>query len=142
MRAELGHRHAETLRRADLYQPIQYPKADGVISFDRLTSVSFSFTNHEEDQPCHLQLADPAVPVKLNLAEYAGPEARYCPAGVYEFVEGAGGTGPAARVLVDGPSRSRAEQGLRLSGFTGNESWTGVGRSVVEVPAPSGRAAE
>ena len=80
------HADAETLRRADLYQPIQYPKADGVISFDRLTSVSFSFTNHEEDQPCHLQLADPEIPVKVNLAQYAGPEARYCPAGVYEFV--------------------------------------------------------
>jgi len=80
------HADAETLRRADLYRPIQYPKPDGVISFDRLTSVSFSFTNHEEDQPCHLLLADPDIPVKVNLAQYAGPEARYCPAGVYEFV--------------------------------------------------------
>jgi electron-transferring-flavoprotein dehydrogenase len=80
------HRDCETLQRADLYQPINYPKPDGVISFDRLTSVSFSYTNHEEDQPCHLQLADPTIPVEVNLKNYAGPEARYCPAGVYEFV--------------------------------------------------------
>jgi len=80
------HRDCEAIQRADLYQPIHYPKPDGVISFDRLTSVSFSYTNHEEDQPCHLQLADPAIPVEVNLRLYGGPEARYCPAGVYEFV--------------------------------------------------------
>jgi electron-transferring-flavoprotein dehydrogenase len=85
------HTDASALQRADLYQPINYPKPDGVISFDRLTSVSYSFTNHEEDQPCHLQLADPSVPTRLNLPEFAGPEARYCPAGVYEFVEGSAG---------------------------------------------------
>ena len=80
------HRDCEAIGRADLYQPIHYPKPDGVISFDRLSSVFLSNTNHEEDQPCHLQLADPEIPVKVNLAHYAGPEARYCPAGVYEFV--------------------------------------------------------
>ncbi len=80
------HTDAEALRRADLYKPIEYPKPDGQITFDRLTSVSFSFTNHEEDQPCHLQLKDPTVPTRINLPVYAGPEARYCPAGVYEFV--------------------------------------------------------
>ncbi|MDD3799808.1 MAG: electron transfer flavoprotein-ubiquinone oxidoreductase [Novosphingobium sp.] len=80
------HTDAEALQRADLYKPIEYPKPDGVISFDRLTSVSFSFTNHEEDQPCHLQLKDETVPTRINLPVYAGPEARYCPAGVYEFV--------------------------------------------------------
>ena len=80
------HTDAESIRRADLFQPVVYPKPDGVISFDRLTSVSFSFTNHEEDQPCHLQLKDPEVPVKVNLKLYAGLENRYCPAGVYEFV--------------------------------------------------------
>ena len=80
------HTDAEALRRADLYKPIEYPKPDGQISFDRLTSVSFSFTNHEEDQPCHLQLKDPTVPTQINLPVYAGPEARYCPAGVYEFI--------------------------------------------------------
>ena len=80
------HTDASATRRADLYKPIAYPKPDGVISFDRLTSVSFSFTNHEEDQPCHLRLKNPAVPVEVNLKLYAGPEARSCPAGVYEFV--------------------------------------------------------
>ncbi|AZI38024.1 putative electron-transferring-flavoprotein dehydrogenase [Caenibius tardaugens NBRC 16725] len=80
------HTDASETLRADLFEPIKYPKPDGVISFDRLTSVSFSFTNHEEDQPCHLQLKDPAVPTQINLPVYAGPEARYCPAGVYEFV--------------------------------------------------------
>ncbi|RKF23228.1 electron transfer flavoprotein-ubiquinone oxidoreductase [Altericroceibacterium spongiae] len=73
--------------RADLYKKIEYPKPDGVISFDRLSSVFLSGTNHEEDQPCHLVLKDPTIPEKVNLPVYAGPEARYCPAGVYEFVE-------------------------------------------------------
>ncbi|MEQ1495340.1 MAG: electron transfer flavoprotein-ubiquinone oxidoreductase [Novosphingobium sp.] len=80
------HPDNESIERADLYKPIAYPKPDGVISFDRLTSVAQSFTNHEEDQPCHLQLADPKVPVEINLKLYGGPEARYCPAGVYEFL--------------------------------------------------------
>ncbi len=69
-------------------QPIAYPKPDGKLSFDRLSSVFISNTNHEEDQPAHLTLKDPSVPVKTNLARYAGPEQRYCPAGVYEFVRG------------------------------------------------------
>ncbi|MEJ5976136.1 electron transfer flavoprotein-ubiquinone oxidoreductase [Novosphingobium sp. PS1R-30] len=81
------HTDASETQRADLFQPIHYPKPDGVISFDRLTSVSFSFTNHEEDQPVHLLLKDPSVPTEINLPVYAGPEARYCPAGVYEFVD-------------------------------------------------------
>lgn len=65
---------------------ISYPKPDGVLTFDRLSSVFLSSTNHDENQPSHLTLKDPSIPVKVNLAEYAGPEARYCPAGVYEFV--------------------------------------------------------
>ena len=80
------HTDASVTGRADLFKPIDYPKPDGVISFDRLTSVSFSFTNHEEDQPCHLQLKDPEIPTRVNLPIYGGPEQRYCPAGVYEFV--------------------------------------------------------
>jgi len=68
-------------------RPIEYPKPDGVLTFDRLSSVFVSNTNHEEDQPSHLRLIDPAIPTKLNLPVYAGPESRYCPAGVYEFVE-------------------------------------------------------
>ena len=80
------HTDAEATRRADLYQPIAYPKPDGRISFDRLSSVFLSGTNHEEDQPCHLVLKDPTVPERINWPLYAGPEARYCPAGVYEYV--------------------------------------------------------
>ena len=67
------------------------PKPDGVITFDKLSSVFLSNTNHEEDQPCHLKLADVSVPTDVNLAKYAGLEVRFCPAGVYEFVEEASG---------------------------------------------------
>jgi electron-transferring-flavoprotein dehydrogenase len=81
------HRDNESLYRKDLARPIDYPKPDGVISFDRLSSVFVSNTNHEEDQPVHLTLKDASVPTRINLPDYAGPEQRYCPAGVYEFVE-------------------------------------------------------
>ncbi|WP_172197966.1 MULTISPECIES: electron transfer flavoprotein-ubiquinone oxidoreductase [unclassified Niveibacterium] len=74
------------LKKASECAPITYPKPDGVLTFDRLSSVFLSNTNHEEDQPCHLQLKDASVPVKVNLAEYDAPEQRYCPAGVYEIV--------------------------------------------------------
>ena len=67
--------------------PIEYPKPDGKVSFDKLSSVFISNTNHEENQPIHLTLKDPSVPVSINLAKYAGPEARYCPAGVYEYIK-------------------------------------------------------
>jgi electron-transferring-flavoprotein dehydrogenase len=77
---------AATLKRASNYEPITYPKADGVLTFDKLTSVSFSGTNHEEDQPVHLRLADATIPVRKNLPEYAEPAQRYCPAGVYEIL--------------------------------------------------------
>jgi electron-transferring-flavoprotein dehydrogenase len=72
--------------RADLYPKIDYPKPDGVITFDRLSSVFLSNTNHEEDQPVHLQLKDPSIPVQVNLPLYDEPAQRYCPAGVYEIV--------------------------------------------------------
>ena len=75
------------LKPADQCEKIHYPKPDGVLSFDRLSSVFISNTNHEEDQPAHLTLKDATVPVRVNLAQYAGPESRYCPAGVYEFVK-------------------------------------------------------
>ena len=68
-------------------QPIQYPKPDGKLTFDRLSSVFISNTNHEENQPAHLTLKDASVPVGINLAKFAGPESRYCPAGVYEYVK-------------------------------------------------------
>jgi len=85
----LHHRHAdhECLRPASEFRPVDYPKPDGKLSFDRLSSVFFSNTSHEENQPCHLTLKDAGVPVSVNLAKYAGPESRYCPAGVYEFVK-------------------------------------------------------
>lgn len=85
----LHHQHAdhETLVDASQAKPITYPKPDGVLTFDRLSSVFISNTNHEEDQPAHLTLKNADVPVATNLARYDGPEARYCPAGVYEFVE-------------------------------------------------------
>jgi electron-transferring-flavoprotein dehydrogenase len=73
-------------------QPILYPKPDGKLTFDRLSSVFVSNTNHEENQPAHLTLKDASVPVKINLATYAGPESRYCPAGVYEFVKNEDGS--------------------------------------------------
>jgi electron-transferring-flavoprotein dehydrogenase len=85
----LHHRHAdhECLQPAARFRPIDYPKPDGKLTFDRLSSVFISNTNHEENQPSHLTLKDASVPVKVNLAKYAGPESRYCPAGVYEFVD-------------------------------------------------------
>jgi electron-transferring-flavoprotein dehydrogenase len=76
------------LRPARECKPIVYPKYDGKLSFDRPSSVFLSNTNHEEDQPCHLRLADPSVPLAINLANYDAPEQRYCPAGVYEIVRG------------------------------------------------------
>jgi electron-transferring-flavoprotein dehydrogenase len=82
--------HLATKKLAEV-APITYPKPDGVISFDRLSSVFLSNTNHEEDQPAHLRLTDPSLATRVNLAEYGGPEQFYCPAGVYEFV--AEGTG-------------------------------------------------
>lgn len=76
----------KTLKLASECKPIAYPKPDGVLSFDKLSSVYLSNTNHEEDQPCHLVLTDPTLPVRINLPEYAEPAQRYCPAGVYEIV--------------------------------------------------------
>jgi electron-transferring-flavoprotein dehydrogenase len=85
----LRHKHAdhECLRPASEFTPIVYPKPDGKLTFDRLSSVFISNTNHAEDQPVHLTLKNASVPVNVNLATYAGPEQRYCPAGVYEFVK-------------------------------------------------------
>ena len=81
-----GKTDAEATEPASMHKEIDYPKPDGKLSFDRLTNVSFSFTNHEESQPAHLKLADADIPVSVNYAKYGGPSARYCPAGVYEFV--------------------------------------------------------
>ncbi|MEA3118217.1 MAG: electron-transferring-flavoprotein dehydrogenase [Paraburkholderia sp.] len=85
----LHHRYRdnEALKPASQCAPIAYPKPDGKLTFDRLSSVFLSSTNHEENQPAHLTLKDPSVPVDVNLHRYAGPEGRYCPAAVYEFVK-------------------------------------------------------
>jgi electron-transferring-flavoprotein dehydrogenase len=89
-----GRTDAEATGRAKRHQPIEYPKPDGVLSFDRLTNVAYSFTNHAEDQPCHLHLKDPEVPIAWNLPKYDEPAQRYCPAGVYEVVRDKDGANP------------------------------------------------
>ena len=91
-----GHADNETLDKKTEARPIAYPKPDGVLTFDRLSSVFISNTNHGEDQPVHLTLKDPAVPVKVNLELYDAPEQRYCPAGVYEIVRES--TGPRLQI--------------------------------------------
>ena len=96
----LHHAHAdhETLKRKTEVEPIQYPKPDGVLSFDRLSSVFISNTNHTENQPIHLTLKDPSVPISVNLELYDAPEQRYCPAGVYEIVREDDGTNPRLQI--------------------------------------------
>jgi electron-transferring-flavoprotein dehydrogenase len=84
------HKDYAQLNEADKSQEISYPKPDGVLSFDKLSSVFLSNTNHEEDQPCHLQLKDPSIPIQINLPKFAEPAQRYCPAGVYEIIEDEG----------------------------------------------------
>ncbi len=95
------HHHGadhESLKNKNECTPIAYPKPDGVISFDRLSSVFISNTNHNEDQPAHLTLKDAAVPVNVNLALYDAPEQRYCPAGVYEIVRNDDGSNPRLQI--------------------------------------------
>ena len=94
------HNHADhtALRLAAECTPIAYPKPDGKLTFDRLSSVFLSNTNHEEDEPCHLRLADASIPISVNLARYDAPEQRYCPAGVYEIVRSDDG---AARLQIN-----------------------------------------
>ena len=86
------------LKKAADCPPIAYPKPDGVVTFDRLSSVFLSNTNHEENQPCHLRLKDETVPIRVNLALYDAPEQRYCPAGVYEIVRDADGANPRLQI--------------------------------------------
>jgi electron-transferring-flavoprotein dehydrogenase len=81
-----NHADHESLLPASQCKPIAYPKPDGKLTFDRLSSVFLSSTNHEENQPAHLKLRDERVPIAVNLAMYMAPEQRYCPAGVYEIV--------------------------------------------------------
>jgi electron-transferring-flavoprotein dehydrogenase len=93
-----NHADLIQLKRASECQPIQYPKPDGRITFDRLSSVFVSNTKHEEDQPSHLTLRDPSVPIAVNLELYDAPEQRYCPAGVYEIVRDAAGGNPRLQI--------------------------------------------
>ena len=86
-----GKSDAEATGKAADFPQIDYPKPDGVLSFDRLTNVAFSATNHDENQPAHLKLRDASIPIRVNLPEYAEPAQRYCPAGVYEVIAEAGG---------------------------------------------------
>ena len=92
-----GKSDAASTGRAVDFQPIAYPKPDGVLSFERLTNVAYSFTNHEESQPPHLTLTDASLPIAVNLPQFAEPAQRYCPAGVYEVV----GEGAAARFQIN-----------------------------------------
>ena len=96
----LRHTHADntTLKGKSESRPIAYPKPDGVLSFDRLSSVFISNTNHTEDQPSHLTLRDPRVPIDINLTRYDAPEQRYCPAGVYEIVKDDDGGNPRLQI--------------------------------------------
>jgi electron-transferring-flavoprotein dehydrogenase len=93
-----GHADHETLEPKDKHTPIDYPKPDGEVSFDRLSSVYISNTNHEENQPPHLTLKDPAVPIQVNLETYDAPEQRYCPAQVYEIVRDDDGANPRLQI--------------------------------------------
>ena len=86
-----GKSDAAATGEASKFPKIDYPKPDGVLSFDRLTNVAFAATNHEESQPCHLRLKDESVPIKVNLPKYDEPAQRYCPAGVYEVLDGEDG---------------------------------------------------
>jgi len=89
---------AQATGHAERFSPINYPKPDGVLSFDRLTNVAYSFTNHAEDQPCHLKLADKLTPISWTLPKYAEPAQRYCPAGVYEVLRDDDGSNPRFQV--------------------------------------------
>jgi electron-transferring-flavoprotein dehydrogenase len=94
------HNHADhlQLKKASEMPKIQYPKPDGVLTFDRLSSVFISNTNHEENQPPHLTLKDPSIPIRINLPEHDAPEQRYCPAGVYEIVRDDSGANPRLQI--------------------------------------------
>ncbi len=100
----LIHNDNETLKKASESKPIEYPKPDGILSFDLLTNLARSGTNHNEDQEPHLKIINDSIPVNVNLKEFAGPESRYCPAGVYEFVDGSDGK---PRLQINAQVRSR-----------------------------------
>jgi electron-transferring-flavoprotein dehydrogenase len=147
----LRHRKPDyaTLKKAADAQPIAYPRPDGVLTFDRLTNVSFSGTNHEENQPVHLKLTDPNIPVAVNLPEYAEPAQRYCPAGVYEIVTGPSGskrsrsTRRTASTAKPAISRTRAKtsRGSAPKGAEGRimQGCSRVGSALIRRPAVDGQ---
>ncbi|NIO38776.1 MAG: electron transfer flavoprotein-ubiquinone oxidoreductase, partial [Burkholderiales bacterium] len=92
------HNDHEALKKASACRPIEYPKYDGEITFDRLSSVYLSGTNHEENQPVHLRLKNPSVAIEINLKDYDAPEQRYCPAGVYEIIRDEDGSNPRLQI--------------------------------------------
>ncbi|MEZ5930423.1 MAG: electron transfer flavoprotein-ubiquinone oxidoreductase [Alphaproteobacteria bacterium] len=93
-----NHADHKALKAKSVFTPITYPKPDGEVTFDRLSSVYISNTNHDDNQPCHLTLKDPKVPIALNLETYDAPEQRYCPAGVYEIVRDDDGSNPRLQI--------------------------------------------
>jgi len=93
-----NHADHDRLKPAAACKPIEYPKPDGEVSFDRLSSVFLANTIHDEDQPIHLTLRDESVPIEINLAKYGAPEERYCPAGVYEIVRDGAGAEPRLQI--------------------------------------------
>ena len=108
------HADHTSLKKAAECKPIDYPPPDGAVSFDRLSSVYLSNANHEEDQPVHLTLKDASVPMAVNWPDYAAPEQRYCPAGVYEIVEFAEGSGTANPSLRGSPSPTPDSSGVPM----------------------------
>ncbi|PRY24352.1 electron-transferring-flavoprotein dehydrogenase [Aliiruegeria haliotis] len=115
-----GKTDAQSTKDVRECQPIEYPKPDGKLSFDRLTNVSFSMTSHEESQPCHLKLANEELAVREDLGRYAGISSRYCPAGVYEFVED---DGAAPRFVINFSNCVHCKT-CDIKDPTGNITWT------------------
>ena len=126
-----GKTDAQSTGKAGDHPIIDYPKPDGKLSFDRLTNVSFAMTNHEESQPSHLHLTDPALPISVNLPQYAEPAQRYCPAGVYEVVEE---DGKDARFVVNFQNccalQDMRYQGPKSEHHTGRPPKVGTGLTI------------
>ena len=115
-----GKNDAESTGKAADHPVIDYPRPDGELSFDRLTNVSFSATNHAEDEPCHLKLTDPSVPISVNLPEYAEPAQRYCPAGVYEVIRDEDGSNPRFQINAQNCVHCKT---CDIKDPTGNITW-------------------
>jgi electron-transferring-flavoprotein dehydrogenase len=116
-----GKNDAESTGKAADHPVIDYPRPDGVLSFDRLTNVSFSATNHAEDEPCHLKLADPDLPIRVNLPEYGEPAQRYCPAGVYELIRDDDGSNPRFQINAQNCVHCKT---CDIKDPSGNITWT------------------